>query len=355
MLYGEGEVGKIIDLLPAYATVDTVQDFLRDQEVPFTAKNWDDLLNRRLRQELVPDGDIQHDALVRFLRDSEEFGRQHVFLYRVSREAADFAMRRNRVENELKNRGLGDLADQPRIHDMPDSPELVDVRWEKNGRADTMVVKIVEKRTRTRRVASEVHDPVLAKLVKGYTGGTLFARIFKTEEVRAVSVFRLHSFGLLELRIFSHRTTSGKKYRDDLNQLWKVVGQILPRDRFEGKAWSLAAAKKRFLTRREEFAGEIRYSDSGLRSLGSTIVVATGRPEGTLFDNDLPEKAIDIYVNGGAKCDHLNLWWEKQPDGGTPSRAIHVMLGGQRNEFAITGKCSRRDYEHVLKRIRQNN
>ena len=38
-----------------------------------------------------------------------------------------------------------------------------------------------------------------------------------------------------------------------------------------------------------------------------------------------------------------------------PSRDVHVLLKGALNEFAVTAKCSKQDYEYVLTQLRKYN
>jgi hypothetical protein len=72
--------------------------------------------------------------------------------------------------------------------------------------------------------------------------------------------------------------------------------------------------------------------------------------------------SLDEFLKHKAYCDTSNVWWLK--GGGKqaenefdmiPSKDVHVLLRGAINEFAVTAKCSKQDYEYVLDQLRRNN
>jgi hypothetical protein len=175
---------------------------------------------------------------------------------------------------------------------------------------------------------------------------------YDLERVRAVYIARLHSDGLLEVRIYSHRSGGARAYKEDVNQiLASLVGMVDPA---KTKVVSLQKLKDALWSRRASLQGYVRYSDSELRNEhGSRLRGATGREEADLFDDPATEASMETFgEKSDAYCESLNVWWKTQKDG-RPSKDIHLWLAGDENEFAINQQCSRADYEHVLSELRR--
>jgi hypothetical protein len=103
----------------------------------------------------------------------------------------------------------------------------------------------------------------------------------------------------------------------------------------------------------------LRYSDSTLRNaLGTALSASTGDEQASLFNDPGASNSLDEFLKHKAYCDTSNVWWLK--GGGKqaknefdmlPSKDVHVLLKGAANEFAVTAKCSKQDYEYVLDQL----
>lgn len=118
----------IFRLIEGATSQDLVRDFLRARDLAVSAKNWDDLYQRRIHPALL-EGTVTVDALRGLLREVEESGRQHVFLYRCPPERSRALLGDARVRHAVRDMELGDIMTRPLDLELPDEPTIVDVRY----------------------------------------------------------------------------------------------------------------------------------------------------------------------------------------------------------------------------------
>lgn len=328
----------LIDLIRNASTLSQAQSFLRDRGLPFSAQSWDALIEERLRPALRRS--LTEADLFELLAEAEEYGRQHVFLYRRKGSKTSLPDERQ-LKRWLSGTPDEELLHGPRLLEYPEQPTIAEVRFELDSRIGTLSVKAIE----TRALVRLVQESEL--------GQGRFTREYQRDLIRAVNVARLHSDGLLELRIFSHRTP-GRSYADDLPAMWGLLSGLL--DEADFSEWSLVGAKKALWRQRNDNSDRIRFSTASMRGTsGTTMSCRTGSISASLFDDEAAEESLMIFEKKGeAYCNAHNVWWIGQTNG-LPAKDVHVLLSGADNEFAVTQQCTRDDYEHVLAEIRSIN
>ena len=331
------DIDAILRLLRENANLGEIQLYLRQRDMPYSAGGWLELFEKRIMPALQEER-LDRDDLVRWLRDAEEYGRQHVFLYECSKNAASEIVNENVVKKELDRLGRADLLSNPRILEKPGSPTITDVRFESGIYGRALIVKVVETRTHEKFVTqTEAPD-------------NRILREFEVISTRAVSVARVHQDGFAELRVFSHRNKTD--YTAELDDLWSICNVLVPRLKFTEV--SIATAKRSLWQNRKTLGQSLRYSSSQLRDPSGTILqAASGGSQQSLFDVAKAAKSIDAFWDENSVCDRSNVWWIKGDP--RPSRDIHTLLSGAVNEFAATSQCSQADYDYVLDRLRQAN
>jgi hypothetical protein len=60
---------------------------LKERSLTYSATGWDELFEKRIAPA-IESAKLDRSDLVNWLRDAEEYGRQHVFLYECSKNAA---------------------------------------------------------------------------------------------------------------------------------------------------------------------------------------------------------------------------------------------------------------------------
>lgn len=326
----------VLDLLAQATSLDVVSDFLRRKNLRHSAGSWKDMREKRLIPYL-DDFQISLAELMELVTSAEESGDQHIFLFHCRPEDAVEMMDRATAQARLRASGLEHLIVGPDMQRTPATPTIVDVRWESADVDLNMVIKVAEVRTRrTLERERSMHGK--------------FIKIYSDVQVRAVNVAKLHRTGILELRIQSRDNTT--KYDGDLNRFIRLINQFFPMARFTET--SLSTAKDTMWAKRQELRDLIRYTDASvIDEQGNRIKAATGSNKSDL-SGSAAGKSVDFMLqeDANAYCAESNLWFEKSD---TLTNAIHVLLNGEPNEFAITKKCSAANYEYVLNQIRHFN
>lgn len=326
----------LLHLIRNASTIRQVQSFLKARGLPSSAASWDALIDERIKPALR-EGLTEQD-LLDLLSEAEEFGHQHIFLYQRRGRRTLTLPNENAITRWLKDTPDEELLDGPRLLEYPEVPTLSDVRLDDDG---VLSLKVVETRTIVEMVSE--HEQANGN----------FLREYSRTPIRAVNIVRLHSNGLLEVGIYSHRAQV-RRYDQDVPAMWGLLAGLLEADDYA--EWPLVKAKQALWEQRAALNGRIRFSKASLRDTAGTIMDCTsGSADSNIFDDAAAEAGLSTFhKRGSAYCDRHNLWWLEQSDG-VPSRKVHVLLGGAPNEFAVTMQCSRSDYQHVLSELRQLN
>ncbi len=330
------KVLQIVDLLEKTTSRAIVSEFLESKKIPKSFVSWSTLFAQRL-EPAINDHLLSVDELLLFLRDAEEHGKQHIFLYKCNAQLVPELIDRRRVEKALAARDLEAILGKPLLLSMPAVPSIAEVRWDESKSGDCLLIKEVERRE------SQKAGPVTK------IGNKILKEYILTER-RAVNVAKLHPDGLLEIRLASHAESS---YENDLNRFWKQLDKLIPKDSF--REISLSKAKKFLADEDSNLDEKVRFSTSMARNDdGITLSAATGSYKSDLSKNVGARKSIAEFLRyDDAYCDAHNFYLV--PVEGILSRELHVVLSGEVNEFAITVSCSKDDYEYALRELRAFN
>jgi hypothetical protein len=315
------------------STIETVSHFLKDKGLRHSAGSWKDLLELRVAPAVL-DNQVTEAELALLLADAEEHGRQHIFLYRASREDTASITDEKYVRRAIRALGLEEIGPAT-VADLPEEPMVASVRYFTAGERSGLLAQIVQKR---------LHK----KYQRDRTVGNKYFREYEITEERAIHVARLRPDGLLELRVRSHLNSS--KYSEDVGMLWTKIQPLLPRHKFE--PLSLQKAKDKLLANNQELGDELIYSDAEMINDKNTKIILTrGTGEDNLFEDEAAQKSYnDFSESEGAMSQGSNVTWKAQKNG-RPAKNVRVMLSGDPNEFAMPGACVQKDYDYVLQRL----
>jgi hypothetical protein len=334
-------VDLIAKLLRQTSSLAIVSEFLKVKGIPHSASSWEEMVTKRLLPA-INSKDITTQDLMELLRTVEEYGRQHVFLYRCTEPDATILMGQVRVKSIADKCGLADLIDAPRVLDQPERPEITDIRWEYilPEKPHQFFIKIIETRETVELLSEE-------------SSGDIVTKKWRKINERAVNLFKLRDDGLLELRITSQSNST--KYKSKVDHMWRLVIDFLPRESFQ--EISLHRAKNRLWCDRHLLQDKIRFSDVTLKNdTGNTIKAVTGSPASNLYEDDGINNSMEVFIKHDAYCDSHNIWFKILSESGQDKqREIHVLLSGEINEFAITAHCSSQEYEYVYDQLRNFN
>lgn len=232
----------IFDLISRATSIAVVSEFLKARGLTSSAGSWADMFTQRIEPALAS-SQLSMKDLIDLLRSVEEYGRQHIFVFRApDKGAAEALIDKVRIGQILKTLDLMDLLAEPRQFDMPAKPAFVDIRWAGNPVGSELIIKEV--------LTRETLE------FRGITkNGTTIQRNYETIKERVVNVIRLTSKGDLEIRLASRRGSS--RYSDDLKDIAVRLQPFLTLHDF--KIVSFAKAKAKLWSDRSALAQKLGF------------------------------------------------------------------------------------------------
>ncbi|WP_370981016.1 hypothetical protein [Agaribacterium sp. ZY112] len=325
----------LFNLIREAATLPEAREFLAQNGLPRSASTWNTFFQERVVPALEG-GNLKLSDLHQFLRETEEHGRQHVFLYKCSPTTANDLVTTKHLTEALKTIGKEGLLESPAILELPESPELVDARIDSRESKDFLVLKIAETRITRKEAETSSENGRVTK-------------IYDEVKTRATNIVRLSQNGLLELRIASHSTNDAYKAAHD--HTLSIISDIINFDSFNEV--SLSAIKNRITLADEGELDDILIeSKSSIRNgQGNCLTAATGNPTATLKSDKNIKGAIDSFSTDDSYCEHSNFWFIERDGESTPNSPINVVISGHPNEFRLGRKVTMENYEYTLATI----
>ncbi|HEY6527128.1 MAG TPA: hypothetical protein VIZ65_00420 [Cellvibrionaceae bacterium] len=323
-------IKKIISQLENNTTLDIAKNFLKEHGVSHSCSGWASLLSTRI-SPAVEQGLLDENKLISFLREVEEHGKQHIFVYKCSKTTAKELCTESHLIAVLKQLNLESLRSKPNFLDIPNSPTIVDARIE----SGKLVIKIAD--FREIKIFQGQHLDV---------AGTKLTMTYQYERSRSTSVAVLHDTGVLEIRVSSKSNWS--KYADDVYTVWGLIDPFIGKDRFHEV--SLVTAKNKLGDTTDKATADFLITNRKIvDAYGASFEGSAGDPDKDLRDHKRM-RALDSEMDDGTYCDSAKVCLKKN-ENGLPSENMRILLGGRSNEFAITAKCTKQDYDYAFNRL----
>jgi len=270
------------------------------------------MINRRLKPYLH-DKSLKIDEISLLLREIEEHGGQHILLYQLGRnEALGDLFSPGSLEERIEG-----LPDWPRVGEasfvnLPEKQTIVEVRRDKKGSKDSVIVKFVEKRVHKRRKGVEQDK------------GDYLVR-YSQETYRAVNVVRISADGIAEVRIFSHREATS--YGGEAIALLQRTAPLVPVTKWE--SFPLGKLRNNLLNpkKRNEMKKQFKLGLIGSLDLFGEERNASHCDRAAVYI--LPERANEREI----------------------AVVLHGDTNGQPNEVSVGARISRKEYEHILNSV----
>jgi hypothetical protein len=326
-----------INLLRKNSSLGAVSAYLKSHNLASSAQSWQEMREKRLEPALAS-GHLNRAMILGLVRAAEEYGRQHVFLFECSKDTATEAVSEAGLAKRLAKLDISDLLTKPRLVELGKGLQLVEIRIDKmHGACRALVIKAVD--TRSHRV-----------LVKREESEDEEILTYKVERDRAVNLIKVHSDGIAEVRIQSHKNALdyGKAAEDLLAKATDIV------DRLKFGDLSLAKARSYLLKNRHKLSKQILYRDTLLRDkFGNAMSLASGSLQQNLYqDGGGADAGLEGFLSAGKpSSDEVNCIWLKNNGGTGPSGDIPTFIGGANNEFVVLAHCDGADYDYVLEKI----
>lgn len=290
------------------------------------------MINHRLKPALES-GSISLLELADFLAASEEHGRQHVLLYKISTKETKRLFETDHITETCNSDPKFPRTNSRSIVDVPDQPTVAEVREDTVSGLNSIVIKTVEKRY--------IRDEGSYK--EWEQDGKLYTSV-DTRPYRAANIVRIRSDGLCEVRIHSHMDSYD--YEIEARALLSSLEPLLDASKFQ--PYSLRDAR--------HFVCEPKHRTDAMRifDLKHTehLDLTDGRLRpsvsgfgGSMLKNPSLTAAMDAFQRSDGTVHRAGL--NVRPNGEL-RRGLNLGLSGADNEFFLTAKVTQSEYEYVL-------
>lgn len=316
---------------------------LKDRGVRYSAPTWALLKTDRLEPALESKA-LTRDDVRDMLQDMEGHGKAHVLLFRPTVGVrVNHLLKRARVCAALDRLGLTETLDAPPPPKAPVSTKVTHVGFEADG---ALVVKALE----TKESFSQVDDFKLP--------GGREVRLAQRARARRVKLARLHTNGLLEVRLGSTRLDPNERndhtYSAEAHSFLKLIGGLIPPgdfdlaplDTFKSMLWtrSRRGLEERILVLSQDMASD-RGNVMALRA-GSRAMDASQ-------DDTLRIASQAFLQQKGSSMAQAKILWVAQGEPDLPRVDITVRMTSEAHEFYTSKATCKTDYERVFLDIRR--
>ncbi len=324
----------LLKLLQHATTKDKISDFLRGKDLAHSAPNWEFMISNRLSVYLE-EGLITVEELINILNESEENGKQHIFFFKTDNEAyIDSLFDRETFESLLEENGLLEKYNDPEVIDIPDEATVSQIRYDENA----LTFKIIE-------------GKIYQKIHRESVDGQYLTKVYKIGTERGVNVLKIHRDGLMEVRM-STRSGSATVYQTDLRNYQQMLSAVVNFMQFP--IYQIKNAKEYVWKNRDDLQPEIRFTNTIVKDdFGFTVDAKAGELS-NILDNDAITEGISSMLDEDAYIATQNIYFNSN-EPNLPLHDVHVLMKGMGNELVIPAICSKDDYEHVIRRIRELN
>jgi hypothetical protein len=289
------------------------------------------LFEKRLRPAIEKKA-LKEEDIRDLVREAEDFGRQHVFLFEPVENGPDpkSLLKTSRVKKFLDNGGWSEHVNVFSLPVMPADIEANDIHFDGTYAS----FKFVEPRTIVLLERQETPEGWLIKRVP--------------QQHRAIDVVRLQDNGLLEFRIQSIQGTVD--YVAIVERLWiQMLGFIAKNDFREKDLSGLRRAftvKPTAAIRKLVRVRRARGQDAD----GTGFDVHTRRPDGDLLKSVKASQSMAAWSGSTAHLGHTSVGFLPQEDANL-HREIGVIFPDSVNELQVLSNCTRLEYEYILENI----
>ncbi len=341
---GTDPVAVLVGAMRDVTSLTVVRTLLRehDKELPFSATKWLDFLNKRIRPA-IEKGLLTHNDLAKMLHEAEEYGQQHVLLYKLK---SDFQiapmLARTRVVRQLRKHGKEATLDLQPDPVAPDELDLVHVRL---GREEGLVLKAVE--------SKESVQVLRTFNVTAAAGHQI--RVGVARKKRRIKLAHLRPNGLLEVRLGAVSTAGRHNYAKEATEFLRKFGYLIEPSHFS------EASLLKFRTKIWEVQDEERIvipAHEGSAATGERMTLRARDRRSDVSTNEACGGAYDAFMKvAGSAPDQADIVWKQQEAPAAPTTDVVVRLSGASSgvahEFSIRQHCTRADFEYVLAEIRK--
>ncbi len=285
-------------------------------------------------EPVLANGSVTVDELIGLIREAEEHGSKHVrlFHYDVSNiDELKQAIEPQTVAAWAKGKGFPEVGEYV-FAAFPEHPVVAEVRIGDGEDTDALIIKIARTEYRRKRGVLTEYDG---------------RQVYVSDRVpfRAVDVLKLHTSGLLEVRL-NPRSEPPISYPGfAASVLSQLEGLINPTRIGE---LSLSNAKNSFsdLQKKKEVAENFElYETQHKNDRGDRIQSTSQADQGGILESDVMTEVIKQFTVGDpeAYCERVRVSYQFGE-----IKKINAILSEDINEIIFTAGLSRQEFDAVL-------
>lgn len=326
---------ELFEVLKGQTTLDSVRTLLKGKRLPYSAQSWETMIGKRLTPYLN-DGRLLTSEVMELIRESEEHGNKHVFLYHFDKSKtaelqallSEEPVAQWLAENSYPALGSYVLLSYPGV------PTVSEVRID--AASGTFVFKLV--RTLKRKLSPEI------RVIDGEE-----VAVSKFENFRAVDVLKVHTNGLIEVRV--HPRRGAISYSGAAAAMIGLVESLLGAGMISD--FSLAPVKGYFtdVSKKGEMAGTFEVYDADFKTAkGERISSSALADEGGIQNADFFEELIpQVFSHGDDPyCESVRVGYQFGN-----LKKINIVFTDEPNEMFFTQNISSDQYSGALKEVLQ--
>lgn len=333
--FSEIDADKIFSILPSQSTLEQAKTFLAARNLSFSAGSWGFMIDQRLKPA-INDGQLSLIDIANFLAEAEEHGKQHVLLYKLKPHLIEKIFSNQYLASVCNETARFPAFNSRRVVDIPNDPTIAEIRKDSLHKEETLLIKRIERRyVRDENSYREWEE-----------GGKLYTSV-DTQPYRAANVVRIRKSGLCEVRIHSHMDSY--QYEIEAIGLLNALDPLIDASMFN--PYSLRDArhyvchpnhrKKAIEVFDLKHTEHLDLSDGRLRP-------SVSGPGTSMLRNTAVTDAMDAFQKSEGTVQRAGLTVRPGRD---LRRGLNLGLSGADNEFFLTAKVTRAEYEYVLQTI----
>lgn len=326
---------EIFSILPSQATLEQAKTFLAARNLSYSAGSWSFMIEQRIKPAIV-EGKLSLVEIADLLAQAEEHGKQHVLLYKLNPKNTASIFSPGHVAAICASEPKFPPFNQRRIIDIPEKPTIVEIREDSAGDEAAIVVKSIEKRyVRDENSFKQWED-----------GGKLYTSV-DTRPYRAANVVRIRKSGLCEVRIHSHMDAYEYEIeaRGLLNSLDPLIAASVCNPYSLRGARHYVCDPKHRKSAMEVF--DLKHTEH-LDLTDGRLRPSVSGPGFSMLTNTAITEAMDAFQRSEGTVQRAGL--NVRP-GKFLRRGLNLGLSGADNEFFLTAKITRAEYEYVLETV----
>jgi len=330
----------LYELVERECTVAQVQELLREYKplhrdgIRIAEENKSAIIQKNLRTA-VRAGGVPLERVCSLVREAEENGRQHIFLFKPRTRSVARTLGADAVSVELWGPKWAEEMQFPRFAVMPDDLTWADFRTDGSAGTAHWLAKAYARFTKRELVSEEEKN------------GEIIMRYRRVDE-RGIYIVRWLKAGLLEFRV--PRADSQKLARSLQQALWGLLGPAVKSTDFQ--ACDFAPIRAKMLTQHDDYRSVFRLGSTKLfDSASGTAVFSTHSEEDDLFAARDRLQAIQTLVDLNNNCEHLVVTWLKTRNPIIEEELRTVIGAWHSNQISIGARASAKAIDYVIERV----